>query len=118
MTWTRLDDGWTERADLAELPLATRWHYLALIQFCSRTGRLDGVVRLADARRCSDVDNPDDAHESLITAGLLERRDGGFALLEIYEHVPPKRSAERGDDQDQDASEPCAQGRRPPALSG
>ena len=36
MTWTRLDDRWAERAVLAQLSYETRWHYLAMIQFCSR----------------------------------------------------------------------------------
>ena len=89
MTWTRLDDQWTERPDLATLDHATRWHYLSMIVFCSRTGRLDGVLRLADARRCSDVDDPDQAHRYLIAVGLVEQRGGLLAIPAIHEHVPP-----------------------------
>lgn len=89
MTWTRLDDRWTERADLADLDHGTRWHYLSMIVFCSRTGRLDGRLRLADARRCSDVDDPDQAHSDLIAAGLIVQESSGFLLREIDEHVPP-----------------------------
>lgn len=91
MTWTRLDDAWTERADLAELDHSTRWHYLALIQFCSRTGRYDGAMRVVDARRCSDVDDPDAAHARLTRAGLAEYDPAArtLTLTQIDQHIPP-----------------------------
>ena len=36
VTWTKLDDLWCERRELAAINFADRWHYLAMIQFCSR----------------------------------------------------------------------------------
>lgn len=44
-----------------ELSPAARWDYLALIQRCSRLHIRDGVMRRVDARRASDVDNPEAA---------------------------------------------------------
>lgn len=89
MTWTRLDDGWTDRPILEQLPYEVRWHYLALVQFCSRTGRYDGLVRAADARRCSDVPDPAAANAALVDVGLLAAEDGTFRLPLIEEHIPP-----------------------------
>lgn len=89
MTWTRLDDGWTDWPVLAELPFDVRWHYLSLIQFCSRTGRYDGAVREPDARRCSDVPDPVAANAALVAAGLLAADPGGLRLPRIEEHIPP-----------------------------
>jgi len=89
MTWTRLDDRWTDCTKLADLPYEVRWHYLSMIQFCSRTDRLNGVLTLKDARRCSDIDDPDEAHRALVGVGLLEALDGLLRLVEIDEHVPP-----------------------------
>lgn len=90
MSWTRLDDGWTDRAALADLSFEDRWHYLALIQHCSRTNKLDGVVRRIDALRCSDHPNPASAMANLDAAGLVTSAAGdGFVVIAIEEHVPP-----------------------------
>lgn len=90
MTWTRLDDGWTDRHDLADLAHETRWHLLALIGFCSRTHRYDGIVRVVDARRVSDVADPDTAAAELVAAGHLEAMpEGRYRLVHIDDHIPP-----------------------------
>lgn len=90
MTWTRLDDTWTDLPELAELPLEARWHYLCMIQFCSRTKRYDGVLKVADARRCSDVDDPVAAMALLTTAGLLSNGQPGHVKVQrIEDHIPP-----------------------------
>lgn len=98
MTWTRLDDGWTDSTDFADLDHATRWHYLAMIQFCSRTQKYDGLMRLGDARRCSDVDDPGGAIAALAADGLIAIEDKYVRVLRIEEHVPPpsvRESAEK-----------------------
>lgn len=89
MTWTRLDDGWSDSPILEQLPYEVRWHYLALIQFCSRTSRYDGLVRPADARRCSDVPDPAAALTELQNVGLLALVDGAVKVVAIESHVPP-----------------------------
>ena len=90
MTWTRLDDGWTDKAALAELSFPDRWHYLALIQHCSRTDKLDGVVRGVDARRCSDHPDPASALANLHELELIEVLDKDrYRVAAIDEHVPP-----------------------------
>lgn len=97
MSWTRLDDVWTDSPDLAELDHADRWHYLTMIQFCSKTGRLDGVLRMVDARRCSDVPSPEASIGNLLRAGLLLEVSGGYRVVKIDDHIPPpsvRRNAE------------------------
>ena len=89
MSWTRLDDGWSDRPELEQLSYETRWHYLTMIQFCSRTDRITGLLTLKDIRRCSDVDDPDRAVQDLLDVGLLERIDGWLRLVAIHEHIPP-----------------------------
>jgi hypothetical protein len=89
MTWTRLDDRWTEQPLLARLSYETRWHYLAMIQFCSRTNRIDGVLTVKDAMRCSDVDDPSRANHELLDAGLLEPDIARLRIVEIHDHIPP-----------------------------
>lgn len=89
MSWTRLDDAWTDQAAFDGVPHDARWHYLALIQWCSRTGRYDGVVRASDARRCSDVDDPGAALAALAARGLVEQLDDAVRVVRIAEHVPP-----------------------------
>lgn len=90
MTWTRLDDTWTDLPELAVLRFDIRWHYLAMIQFCSRTKRYDGVLKLADARRCSDVDDPAAAITELTSAGLLvQLSPSSIKVGRIDDHIPP-----------------------------
>lgn len=89
MTWTRLDDSWTDSPELAEVDYPARWHYLSMIQLCSRTARYDGVLRTADARRASDVPDPSQALDALAGAGLVVATEGGVKLPRIDEHIPP-----------------------------
>ena len=89
MTWTRLSDDFTERADLADLSHADRWHYLALIQLCSRSGRLNGHLRRVDALRCSDHPEPAAALDRLAAAGLIEPRGTTVVVVQIGDHIPP-----------------------------
>ncbi|SDH75413.1 hypothetical protein [Agrococcus jejuensis] len=88
MSWTRLDDSWTERQDITDLTFEDRWHYLGIIQFCSRTDLVDGVVRAVDARRASDHPNPAAAVERLVAAGLLEEVVRGVRVKQIDQHLP------------------------------
>ncbi len=89
MTWSRLDDGWTDWPALAALTYESRWHYLSMIQFCSRTGRYDGMVRAGDALRCSDVPDPRRCIDELVLHELLVTRDVTYQVTHIDDHVPP-----------------------------
>lgn len=89
MTWTRIDDDWTDMPVLAELSFEDRWHYLAMIQFCSRTQKYDGILRIADARRCSDHSNPQQAISNLMDRGLVAAEGEGVKVCHIDDHIPP-----------------------------
>lgn len=95
MTWTRLDDSWTDKPQLADLDFATRWHYLAMIQFCCRNDRHDGSLRNSDARRASDHPEPPRALADLANAGLIEITSTGYRIIEIDAHVPPPWVAQK-----------------------
>lgn len=89
MSWTRLDDMWTESTELEALTFAERWHYLTMIQHCSRTRKFDGNMRMVDARRCSDHPDPDAAINSLAGAGLVQVLGSTVKVLQIDGHIPP-----------------------------
>lgn len=90
MTWTRLDDRWTDSPALEDVSFEDRWHYLAMIQRCTRTETDDGIVRAVDARRCSDHPDPAAAITRLVDAGLIEIVPGGkYRLVAIDDHTPP-----------------------------
>ncbi|MGV9794429.1 hypothetical protein [Gordonia sp. NPDC003422] len=85
----RTDDGWTDWPELADLSLAARWHYLAVVHTCSRTKKYDGVLRRVDALRASDVDDPAAALAELAAAGLVTDSGSHIAVVRIDQHVPP-----------------------------
>ena len=89
MSWTKLDDLWTERKEFADLNFADRWHYLAMIQYCSRSDLRDGVMRGVDARRCSDHPDPNRALAALVKLGMLGRDDTAdtYSLIEVDAHL-------------------------------
>jgi hypothetical protein len=99
LTWTRLTDTWCDDKMLRPLNLAARWHYLAMILACSRNEDFDGVMRLRDAERASDVDDPIQALADLIDAKLVVNVDGATVKVKrIEEHVPPKSVREKSAD--------------------
>jgi hypothetical protein len=74
---------------LRPLSTDTRWHYLAMIQWCSRNGDLDGTIRVADARRVSDISDSDEAVSALIAAELVTQLDDHtLQIVNIKDHVP------------------------------
>lgn len=102
MTWTRLDDTWGDDSVFDTLDHQTRWHYLMMIQVCSRGERYDGTMRLAKARQCSDVDDATGCIAALVAAGLVENVDGAtLRIVRIDDHLPPKylRDPERKEKQ-------------------
>lgn len=91
MPWTRFDDGWTDQQPMEELSYEARWHYVAMIQFCSRTKRFDGSISVKDARRCSDVPDPEACLQELYDVGLILRKEQGDYVVHRMEedHAPP-----------------------------
>ena len=91
MTWTRLDDNWQADPAFDRLDIHARWHYLMMIQFCSRGKRYDGVMPLAEAEMCSTAPDRTQIIGKLILAGLVTNLDGEMLKIErIEDHVPPK----------------------------
>ena len=97
VTWTKLDDLWCERRELAAINFADRWHYLAMIQFCSRADLRDGVMRGVDARRCSDHPDPNRALAELGKVGLIvaDVASDTYSLIEVDAHLPVMRQGRR-----------------------
>ena len=90
MTWTRLDDNWMADEAFDELDIYDRWHYLAMIQFCSRGKRYTGVMPRVEAETCSTAPDKPGILAKLITAKLVKELDGGrVQVLRIEDHVPP-----------------------------
>jgi hypothetical protein len=93
VTWTKLDDRFTDDPVWENVSLAGRWHYLALIEQCTRYDRFDGRVPLDRARRASDVDDPDACVSELVKAGLLAVDDEAVTVVRIAEQnayvLPP-----------------------------
>lgn len=80
MTWTRLHDGFVEDPAFEGVSHEARWHYLCLVQYCSRTGRYDGRVTRDVTGRMSDVTSPETAVAALIDRGLLVIEDDPLYL--------------------------------------
>jgi hypothetical protein len=91
MSWTKLGDEWCQMTALEDLSHEDRWHYLCLIQFCSRTDKRDGIMRGVDARRQSDHSDPAAALARLHDAGLLAIEAGDryrIVRIESDDHLP------------------------------
>lgn len=100
MSWTRYDDLFTERPEFDGLSYEARWHYIALVQMCSRARRWDGELPLVRARRASDVPDPDRCHDELEVAGLVTRNESrGYAvtIVNADEYLPPKSIRENAE---------------------
>lgn len=67
-----------------------RWHYLAMVQYCSRNERYDGRLSLISVRKASDGADHERTLAILVEAGLVRNVDGAtFELVRIRQHIPP-----------------------------
>ena len=93
MSWSRFDDNWTRKIQSLGISYPARWHYMAMIQTCSATNRYDGRMLPAEARSCSDVEDPMGCLAELERIGLVTRdtsSDGErYIVIDIADHVPP-----------------------------
>lgn len=72
------------------LDIPARWHYLMMVQFCSRGKRYDGVMPLAEAEMCSTAADKPGILAKLIAAELVENVDGEMLrVVRIDQHIPP-----------------------------
>lgn len=99
MSWSRLDDLWTEQMEHT-MPddFADRWHYLAMIQRCSRVEARDGIIPTTVAERASDHPNPREAITRLASLGLVVHLGKQVKLVHADQHViseERKRETER-----------------------
>lgn len=87
MSWTKLDDLWSEKIEEVVSDHSARWHYLALIQLCSRLEARDGIVTRAKAERCSDLPDTRQALSTLADAGLVVDMGNRIKVTRAAEHV-------------------------------
>lgn len=98
MSWTKLGDEWCQMTALEDLSHADRWHYLCMIQFCSRTDKRDGIMRGVDARRQSDHPDPASALAHLADVGLIAIEPGDkyrVVRIETDDHLPSDATRRR-----------------------
>lgn len=90
MSWTRLDDLWGDKIE-STYPedYALRWHYLKMIQHCSKIQAWDGVLTRTAAERCSDHPSPGEAIRRLVNEQLVQDLGKKVKLTRIDEHIPP-----------------------------
>jgi hypothetical protein len=97
MPWVRLEDAFAEHPKVVSLPYRGRWLYIAALCYSNR--RLtDGFVPLAMlASLCPhEQDDPvgEDAYhlaEQLVSVGLWEDTEGGYAIHDYHHYQPSKR---------------------------
>lgn len=92
MSWTSYGDDFTGRPCWDGVDHATRWHYLALVERCTRDRRWDGLLPLQAALRCSDVPDPEKALATLEFLGMVTVQSEVVAVTFIEEHIPPPQS--------------------------
>jgi hypothetical protein len=89
MSWTKIDDLFTEKPEWDGVSYEARWHYLAMVQACSRARRWDGRLPLMRALRASDVAQADACIDELAVVGFVIREPDTVILPRIEEHIPP-----------------------------
>lgn len=88
MTWTRLNDGWTDSPEISTLSFTARWHYLSMIQWCSKNALYDGLIRAVDARRCSDVPDVAASLAELVATHRIVQDGDSYVVVDIDQHIP------------------------------
>lgn len=71
MAWLRYSDTFTQQREWDSVSYEARWHYKALVERCSVGRRWSGCLTIEQARRASDVPDPDACIAELEKAGLL-----------------------------------------------
>lgn len=100
MTWTWIDDGFTDRLEVMTLSdSAFRLHVEALV-YCNRNGR-DGVITAPDLARLGRPDS--DTVDELVQAALWETKDDAWQLdwsdQQTAEQVEDRRATWRKRDE-------------------
>ncbi|WP_141575938.1 hypothetical protein [Actinomadura sp. WMMA1423] len=106
MAWLRDSDDYTQRVEWDGVSYEARWHYKAMIEYCSRSRRWDGRLPLEQALRVSDVPDPDRCIAELeaigyaivtrnVTSHVTSQSPsrvtlGTVTLPRIDEHIPPR----------------------------
>lgn len=89
MTWTRLDDRWCDDEVFEEMDYEAHWHYLCMLQYCSRNEKYTGLLSMINVRKASDGADHERTLAILIDAGLVRNVDGAtFEMVRIKQHVP------------------------------
>lgn len=93
MSWLRYSDDFTDWPEWDNVPPATRWAYLALVQACSRGKCWDGTLPKSKALAAvmAHDDEPQNRLDDLAAVSLVEEiaSERLVYLPRIAEHVPP-----------------------------
>ncbi|MBO2461138.1 hypothetical protein [Actinomadura violacea] len=71
MAWLRYSDTFTQQREWDSVSYEARWHYKAMVERCSLGRRWNGRLTIEQARRASDVPDPDRCIAELEKAGFV-----------------------------------------------
>jgi hypothetical protein len=77
MTWTRLSDNYTDRAEFEDMSLSACYLDVEALVYCNRL-LTDGFLSASKLPRITRSNDPDDDMQELIDSGLWEEVEGGF----------------------------------------
>lgn len=85
MTWTRLDDAFTDHPKIvAAGPLAGWLHVCALV-YCNRL-LTDGFIPQGQIRKLADVDNAPALVRTLVEVGLWDQAENGYRIHDFFDY--------------------------------
>lgn len=105
MAWVKLDDGFAEHPKVQEVGGDAAWLHVCALSYCNRN-LTDGFIAAQLIARLSDRRTPRKLAERLVTVGLWDAVEGGWAIHDYLDFQPSKAKidAERADARDRMAA--------------
>lgn len=88
MPWVKLDDAFPEHAKIERAGEAAAWMFVCGLCYCSRA-LTDGFISAARMRRLTTGRYPEKTASRLVSVGLWDRVEGGFAVHDYLDFQPP-----------------------------
>ncbi|WP_242890761.1 hypothetical protein [Actinomadura litoris] len=98
MSWLRFSDTFTRQREWDGVSFEARWHYMALLECCSVGRRWNGRLTISQARRASDVPDPDLCIAELERAGFVSVTRNGARNGAPVDNPAPDPSVTRNSD--------------------